>query len=369
MFTRSLAVLVMAAAAATAADGSTTAPAAATTAPATAPAQVPAERLQEIARLYRQPSRRMARAELFKLLTQRMEKVLSLGLQIEKEYPGASDLHKVYRMMLPAADFLAKQRKDDASRKQLVGIASRLLASNASPDSKAPADYFVTLDKIRKLTGDKTSERAETLIRQMADRYRKTPAETPGLIYAAMAADRVALAALKETLLDELQAKHADEPGVRPFLQRHGRRAYVGATFQAELKRLDGGTLKLPDDLKGKVVLIDFWASWCGPCVASMPKLKTIYAKYKSQGLEIVGISLDRTRADAESFVKDANITWIQTYSGGANDPTAAKYGVNAIPSMWLVGRDGKIITNQARGRLDTLIPQALKADPPARSR
>ena len=363
MLARYLFVIVIAAAAAAAiAQPPATAPARATAAPATAPAQVPARLIQQIARLFRQPARQMPRAELFKLLVQRMDEVIEMGLKVEKEYSGAANLHEIRRMMLPAADFLAKQRNDAASKKRLLDIASRMLASDAPATSKAPADYFVTLDRISKLTGEKASDQAAALIKQMADRYRKTPSKASGLIYAAMAADQGKLATLKETLLDELQAEHVGEPGIPAFLQRHGRNAYAGITFEAELKRLDGTTLKLPDDLTGKVVLVDFWASWCMPCVVSMPKVKALYAKYKDQGLEIVGISLDRTRADVESFVKAKKLTWIHTYSGSGGDPTAAKYGVTGIPSMWLVGRDGKVITNQARGRLDTLIPEALKA-------
>jgi len=347
------------------ADTPTTATAPVATAPATRPVEIPSAVIAKITDLYKQPSRKMTRAELFKLLIQRMETVLETGFQAEKDYPGAPNLHELLAKMLPAADFLAKQRRGANSQKQLLGIAARLLESDAPPSSKAPADYFVTLAQIDQLSGDSKPQKAAELIKQMADRYRGTSGEASGLIYATLAAEQAKLSNLKQTLLEKLQSTHADSPGVRPFLSRHGQSPSTGALFEAQLKRLDGTTLTLPDDLKGKVVLIDFWASWCGPCVASLPKLKEIYSKYRDQGLEIVGISLDRTLAAAKSFIRDRNLGWIHTYGGSGRNSIAAKYGVNAIPSLWLIGRDGKVITNNARGRLDTLIPQALKTPAP----
>jgi len=140
----------------------------------------------------------------------------------------------------------------------------------------------------------------------------------------------------------------------------------AGKPFKAELTRLDGSKLVLPDDLKGKVVLVDFWATWCPPCVASVPELKRLYGKYHGQGLEIVGISLDEDRSALERFIKDRDLAWIHTFSGMQwADPTAKDHGVDSIPNTWLVGRDGMIITDQAEQRLEESIADALKA--PAR--
>ena len=109
---------------------------------------------------------------------------------------------------------------------------------------------------------------------------------------------------------------------------------------------LDGKKVSLSDYAgKGKVVLVDFWASWCGPCVESIPDLVPVYQEYKKKGLEIVGISLDERKEDWKKAVKDLNITWPQISNlKGWNEDCSVAYGVFAIPQTVLIDKDGKII-------------------------
>jgi len=96
---------------------------------------------------------------------------------------------------------------------------------------------------------------------------------------------------------------------------------------------------------KGKVVLVDFWASWCGPCREAMPDVVATYQKYKNKGFEIVGISLDGRKEDWEKAIKDLNITWPQLSNlKGWQEDCAVTYGVDAIPHTVLIDKDGKII-------------------------
>lgn len=93
---------------------------------------------------------------------------------------------------------------------------------------------------------------------------------------------------------------------------------------------------------KGKVVLIDFWASWCPPCRAEMPNLKKYYAEFKDKGLEIIGVSLDFKKEKLEEYLNQEDLKWKISFSGqGWKDKTARMYDVHSIPSTWLVDKKG----------------------------
>ncbi len=140
-------------------------------------------------------------------------------------------------------------------------------------------------------------------------------------------------------------------------------RLTVGADpFAFSTKTLDGKAISL-DSYKGKVVLLDFWATWCGPCVAALPELQATYKKYHAQGLEVVGISFDEDKGALTSFIKDKKMAWPQVFDGkGWGTEIGALYGVKAIPFVLLVGRDGKIAAVNPRNDLEGAVKKALAA-------
>ena len=125
---------------------------------------------------------------------------------------------------------------------------------------------------------------------------------------------------------------------------------------------LDGKPLS-PANFKGKVVLIDFWATWCGPCVAELPNVIKTYGAHHANGFEIIGISLDQDKDKLTTFIKDKQMTWAQYFDGkGWQNKLAAKYGVNSIPATFLLDKEGKIIAKDLRGEaLESAVTAALK--------
>lgn len=127
----------------------------------------------------------------------------------------------------------------------------------------------------------------------------------------------------------------------------------------------DGSKFEL-SELKGKVVLVDFWATWCGPCIAEIPNMKKLYEKYHDQGFEIVGLSLDRDRDDLDKFLEARKLPWIILHDqeNEGQHPAATEYGIFGIPTMMLVGKDGKVLDIHARGeKLAELLEQQFPAE------
>ena len=117
-----------------------------------------------------------------------------------------------------------------------------------------------------------------------------------------------------------------------------------------ELTTPDGKKLSLYD-LRGHIVLLDFWASWCGPCLAEVPNLKAIYEKYHGKGLEILGVSLDEKEAAWKGAIERKGLTWQHVSSlKGWKCPVAQRFKVTGIPRMYIIDAQGKIIAQDLRG-------------------
>ena len=127
---------------------------------------------------------------------------------------------------------------------------------------------------------------------------------------------------------------------------------------------LDGNPISL-QQYRGKVVLLDFWAVWCGPCIGEMPNVRKVYDAYKNMGFDVIGVSLDTDESELRQYLEVCNIPWRQIFSGeGWQSPLAKQYGIHGVPSAWLIDREGKLISYQARGTtLWQLVAEAAKDD------
>ena len=170
-----------------------------------------------------------------------------------------------------------------------------------------------------------------------------------------------------EALLQQIPANLQNDEAIARIkeLTDKQKKTAVGTLFvDFEMQTPEGKTVKLSDYVgKGKVVLVDFWASWCGPCRREMPNLVEAYAKYKDKNFEIVGVSLDQDGAAWKEAIKKMDMTWPQMSDLKFWQCEGAQlYAVNSIPHTVLIDGSGKIIARGLHGEeLQAKIAEVVK--------
>jgi thiol-disulfide isomerase/thioredoxin len=170
------------------------------------------------------------------------------------------------------------------------------------------------------------------------------------------------LAAELEKLVEAADASAEDKATAEKALKTIKTMAELKSKpLDIKFTAVDGREVDL-SKMRGKVVLIDFWATWCGPCVAELPNVLKAYKELHPKGFEIVGISLDSDKGKLESFVKDKGMEWPQFFDGkGWKNEIAVNYDIHSIPAMWLVDQKGMVIDTAARGGLEEKVAKLLK--------
>ena len=131
--------------------------------------------------------------------------------------------------------------------------------------------------------------------------------------------------------------------------------------LDVKFKAIDGREVDV-QAMKGKVVLLDFWATWCAPCMKELPNVKAAYEKLHPKGFEIVGISFDQDQDKLESVVEREKMAWPQHFDPSGQNKFGQQFGITGIPTMWLVDKRGNLRDLNARedlaGKVEKLLAE-----------
>ncbi|MCA9132770.1 MAG: TlpA family protein disulfide reductase [Planctomycetales bacterium] len=173
-----------------------------------------------------------------------------------------------------------------------------------------------------------------------------------------------------QLLYDLLEDDEREEmQNLRLNLQATVRRLdLLGSHFDLQAKSLEGKALAI-EDYEGKYVVVDFFATWCEPCLAEIPRLQKHYEKYHAKGLEVIGISLDGDADSLQQFLKRTELPWPIVHDNAENpvDRLQMQFGVSHLPTVLLLNKEGTVVSLEARGaELDRLLTMLFEAPTPA---
>lgn len=287
-----------------------------------------------------------------------MDRKAKLIGDLYQQYPDNPALNQLLPERWQA--MLASPKTTDAA----MGEIDTVIKSGKNEKLASDAGVLKTLVNFRKAGLEAKPEVLLGIVDEFTKRFPKDPRGAEMLT--AVAGLQTIDPALKDTIVQRIEKEYPDSPVVAGMKAESRLRDAVGKPFEVDFSDAITGTKVNSASLKGKVVVIDFWATWCGPCVGEMPKMKALYAKYKDKGVEFIGVSLDAPRDQGgfdklKDFVKDNKIEWPQYYEGkpSASD-FATGWGIKSIPTVFAVDADGNLATTEARGKLEELIPELL---------
>jgi peroxiredoxin len=131
--------------------------------------------------------------------------------------------------------------------------------------------------------------------------------------------------------------------------------------IELKFTAVDGTTVELAS-LRGRVVILDFWATWCSDCVQNVPDLVETSKKYQAQGVQIIGISLDQDQNKLLTFTREHDMDWPQYFDGkGWENDISSSYGIDQIPTIWLIDKKGMLVSQKGQIDLDGQVERLLK--------
>ena len=277
---------------------------------------------------------------------------------IAELYKVAPDNDKVPKLMFERWMTMAQTGKVDEAAKDL----DEILAATKNEKIKIEGTYVKAMLAYRKhqLNPDAALPAVEEFMK-----LAPKDARGPNLLYNMMrnSKDEDKKKAVEERILKNFP----DSSIATSIVAERKKKEAIGKPFELEFTEAIKGTTINMKDLKGKVVVIDFWATWCGPCIAEIPNMKKIYAEYKDKGVEFIGVSLDLPKDKGgldklKDYVAKNDVQWPQYYQGNYwQSEFSAGWGIDSIPCVFMVDQEGNLYSIEARGKLETMIPELLK--------
>lgn len=277
-----------------------------------------------------------------------------------RQHPDATDKQKENAMGLKMS-ILFRVASADAERftPQLQATVEEIKKN--TPDSPAAAMGTAYLIIIKDFGGDLPPAEVLAKLEEFQKEYPKSPLGAQ--LYTYYADQQFAYGDIQQAI-DVCEAglkAYSEDPQAKERLEGSIAELKAKGEMLGKPMAIAGPTLEGTEfnieSLKGKVVLVDFWATWCGPCVAEMPNVQKVYEKLHDKGFEVVGISLDNDESELRDFVKEKDIPWTQIFfkegaGQGWSNPLAKKYDVQGIPATYVLDRDGRVVAIGARGEM-----------------
>ena len=334
----------------------------------TAKAQSPEEQalVRRIVELGRDPQRGLwmspgAYREL--ILGRRQEQIAKIHELLER-FPDSPAREEVLEYKLESLFAISNMMKQPPT--ELKEAVQQVLAGSPGKSLEGTASFWrIQVDLYEKaMAGAGAQELAKYQMEQFARLAAKYPDNRHfgDAILGNMVQVRLMEGNIEEaqSYYEKLKKYHPDSELIEPLGAELHRRDALLKPFSFSFTDLSGQKVDTAD-MKGKVILVEFWATWCGPCVMSVPEVKYIYDKYHAKGLEIIGINLDTDRRQVDAFLKLHKIPWPQYFDGKAwNTPLALKYGITGIPTMFLVDKKGILRSIDAHDQLQSQIAKLL---------